>query len=237
MSNYRTAIDRILRRAMRGNLDNILSLVEPNAAARFVDLGCADGSWSLECAARIGTNQVFGVEIVEDWIREANGKGVQVRASDLNERIPFDDGFFDCVHSNQVIEHLVDTDRYLAEHNRVLKMGGYLVLSTENAASWHNIGALLMGWQMFSLTNISDISGIGNPFALWRGRKDARKSMQHMRIFAYRGLREYIEYFGFKVESVMGSGYYPLPWWVGRLDPRHSHYLAIKARKVSALSS
>lgn len=217
---------------MLGNKANILSLLETNPGSRFVDLGCANGAWSRECAARIGTDSVYGVEIVEGWIRDAGEKGIEVRAADLNERIPFDDGFFDCVHSNQVIEHLMDTDRFLAEHNRVLKPGGYMILSTENASSWHNIGALVMGWQMFSLTNISSKTGIGNPFALWRGREDARKSMQHMRILSYRGLIEYVECFGFKVERMMGSGYYPLPWWVGRADPRHSHYIVVKARKV-----
>lgn len=232
MSKYRSLLDGVLRRAMRGNLNNILALVEENPDAHFVDLGCAGGAWTEECARRIGTSHVYGVEIVDDWLREATKKGITVRPADLNEKIPFDDQFFDCVHSNQVIEHLAETDRFLAEHNRVLKPGGYLVMSTENASSWHNIGALMMGWQMFSLTNISSRAGVGNPFALWRGREDSRKSMQHMRIFAYRGLIEYIECFGFKVERVMGSGYYPLPWWVGRCDPRHSHYIVVKARKL-----
>lgn len=48
--------------------------------------------------------------------------------------------------SNQVIEHLYDTDNFVAEVHRILRSGGTAVVSTEKAASWHT-GSLLLGWQ------------------------------------------------------------------------------------------
>lgn len=232
MNRLQKLIDRAFLHSMNGNKANILRLMEPDSACRFVDLGCDDGSWSVECGKRLGTLQLCGVEVAEKRVALAKVRGVQAIQGDLNKRLPFDDEFFDCVHSNQVIEHLLDTGAFMREVNRVLKNGGYSIISTENASSWHNIAALMLGWQMFSLTNISYKAGVGNPFALYRGRLDARDSWQHIRIFSYRGLIEYVECYGFRVERVLCSGYYPLPYWVARIDPRHGHYIALKARKI-----
>lgn len=46
--------------------------------------------------------------------------------------LPFDDASFDVVFSTEVIEHVLDTQRWLAELLRVLKPGGRLELSTPN---------------------------------------------------------------------------------------------------------
>ena len=85
-----------------------------------------------------------------------------------NDRLPYDDESFDVVCSNQVIEHLARTDNFVSEILRVLRPGGYAVTSTENLASWHNIAALALGWQPFSLSNVSKVLGLGNPLAIYR---------------------------------------------------------------------
>src|SRR5207237_1346369 len=96
----------------------------------------------------------FGVSFRSSWAHRFR----------LNADIPIRDESFDAISSNQVIEHLSDTDIFLAESFRVLRPGGHVVVSTENMSSWHNLAALLLGWQAFSLTNITDKrSGIGNP--------------------------------------------------------------------------
>jgi SAM-dependent methyltransferase len=185
---------------------------------------------------KIGTEQVYGVEVVDELILQAQAKGITVEKGDLNKLIPFEDNYFEIIHANQVIEHLYNTEKFMLEINRLCNMGGVIVLSTENASSWHNIFALMLGWQMFSLTNIcSSSGGIGNPLAIHRGANISYKSMEHIRIFAYRGLIEYIKHFGFKVESILCSGYYPLPNWFAKIDPRHGHFITIKARKTKQL--
>ncbi|HIE00427.1 MAG TPA: class I SAM-dependent methyltransferase [Thiotrichaceae bacterium] len=219
--------------AYQGNNNNIISLLEHNPKAKFLDLGCSDGTWTTECAKKMGTKQVYGVEVVDELISQAQSKGITVEKGDLNKFIPFEDNAFDVMHANQVIEHLYDTEHFMLEINRLCKMGGVIVLSTENASSWHNLFALMLGWQMFSLTNIcSTKAGMGNPLAIHRGNNISYQSMQHIRIFAYRGLIEYIEHFGFKVERILCSGYYPLPNWFAKIDPRHGHFITIKARKI-----
>lgn len=85
----------------------------------------------------------------------------------MNKGIALENESIDVVFSNQVIEHLYETDKFISEIYRILKPGGYAVISTENLSSWHNIFALILGWQPFSLSNISSLrSSIGNPFGL-----------------------------------------------------------------------
>lgn len=214
------------------NQENILNLLELNSNAKFIDLGCDDGSWTLCCAKKINTNLIYGAEIANERATLAKEKNISVESADLNSSLPYSNESFDVVHTNQVIEHLYDTDKFMDEISRILKRGGYTIISTENASSWHNILSLILGWQMFSLTNISSKKGgIGNPLALHRGVSTINFSMQHHRIFSYRGLIEYIQCFGLKVEKILCSGYYPLPNIFSRIDPRHGHLITIKARK------
>ncbi len=215
------------------NQKNIHRLLEPNPNARFLDLGCDDGKITLDMAKKIGTPHVYGVEIVDSRILQAEEKGVKVKKGDLNRQFDFDDGSLDAIHANQVIEHIVESDSFVQEIYRVLKKGGYAVISTENASSWCNIFASLMGWQIFSLTNFSSRKqGMGNPLALHRGQGADLASWNHVRIYNIRGLKEYVEAFGFQVEKILGAGYFPLPAFIGNLDKTHSHFMTFKIRKV-----
>jgi SAM-dependent methyltransferase len=145
---------------------------------------------------------------------------------------PFREGSFDLVHANQVIEHVTDVDHFLSETHRVLRVGGIAIVSTENGSSWHNIMAAALGWQIFSLTNVSGrVRGVGNPMALHRGAPQDLQSWRHRTIFNYRGLIEFMAVHSLAVVSVAGAGYHPLPPQLGRIDVRHSHFITVKAIK------
>ncbi len=51
---------------------------------------------------------------------------------DLNQGLPFEDGRFDCVVLQEVIEHLQNPVLVMKEIHRVLKPGGVFILSTPN---------------------------------------------------------------------------------------------------------
>lgn len=121
-----------------------------------------------------------------------------------------------------------------------MKILGQVIISTENASSWCNILASILGWQIFSLTNFSSLApGLGNPFTLRRSSQEKQSvlplhresSWNHIRILNYCGLKEYLETANFKVEALVGAGYFHLPSILGRFDPIHAHFLTIKARK------
>jgi len=227
-------LQKLYQKAVHHNHQNIFNLLGKNSQAAFLDLGCDDGRLTLKLAVKIATKDIYGVEIVDERINEAQNKGIKVKKFDLNHKFDYSDNFFDIVHANQVIEHIHNSDNFVAEIYRVLKPGGYAVISTENASSWCNIFASLMGWQIFSLTNFSaKKQGIGNPFALHRDNKAKLKSWNHMRIYNIRGLKEYFEAYGFKVSKIKGAGYFPLPSILGSLDKTHCHFMTFKIRKYA----
>ena len=224
---------RLFQRAMKDNLEQVRAAVEGASSGqgvRLLDLGCWDGSVTRVYAA--SPSQVFGVELAHQAAHRAQVHNVSAVCADLNRSLPWRSGAFDVVTSNQVIEHLHDTDTFLMEIHRVLRPGGLLVLSTENLSSWHNIFALLLGWQAFSLTNVSQVAfGIGNPLANLRDAEPLDRGWEHLRIFSYRGLQELLIAHGFASVRIVGAGYFPLPASVGHLDPRHAALITAAARR------
>ena len=202
----------------------------------LLDVGCDDGERTLLLARSVAATELHGIEVVPEAAAAAERRGVIVAQHDLDDGAwPYPDERFDLLISNQVIEHVDDPDHFVSESLRVLRPGGTAVVSTENLASWHNIAALVFGWQPFSITNVSTTRlGIGNPLAIHRGADSSRPTWTHNQVFAYRGLVELFEAHGFDVVRVAGAGYYPLGARVGARDPRHAHFLTVTARRPGA---
>jgi SAM-dependent methyltransferase len=242
VGNY---ITKIWGEAEKEYKEKILSLIEKNPQGTMVDLGCDDGEWTMKLARAMKARKgnIYGVDVVKERYLLAKKKGIVVIDSDLNKKFPFKNGEFDFVHANQVIEHLWDLDLFAKEIKRILKKGGYAIICTENLSSWHNIFALLLGYQPFSLTNISFKGAIGNPLAFhsedlvndesaWKRTYGA---WHHTRVLSYGGLKDIFVKHGFKVDYYSGFGYFPLPSQVASvmssLDPRHAAFPVLKVRK------
>lgn len=212
--------------------NSIIKLATRHPKAQYLDCGCDDGSFTKQVANKIGTKNIFGIEIGKSAASKARKNGIQVKDSDLNKSFPFPDNSLDIVTANQVIEHLYDTDNFVREIFRVLKPNGYAVISTNNLASWHNLFSLLFGYQPFP----SDIStanpGLGKLIPIFEGDAD---SWAHLRIFTYKSLPKIMQHHGFVVEKIVGVGYYPLPSsianFIAEIDKRHSAYLTLRIRK------
>jgi|GEM_PF-326724 len=223
---------KLYNNAVMLNHENIKSLFDENCQAAFIDLGCGDGDITMKVANKIKTKNIYGVEIEKNDVIPGKQKGILIKEFNLNKKFDLEDNFFDIAYSNQVIEHLYDSDNFISEIYRILKPGGYAVIGTENASSWCNIFASIMGWQIFSLTNFSSKkSTIGNPLATLKYQGPNLKTSHHVRIFNIKGLREYFTVFGFNLEKTVGAGYFPFPAYFGKLDKIHSHFIAFKIRK------
>lgn len=205
----------------------ILDVAAPRHGAVLLDLGCGDGSFTVRVASRVQAGAVHGVELIDAAADAARARGVQTIGADLGERLPYEDASFDVIHSNQVIEHLPSTDQFLREIARLLRPGGYAVVSTNNLASWHNIVSLVLGFQP-PPCHVSDEILVGNPASFVDGRPGER-GQTHLRVFTGRALSRLAEHHGLTVEVQRTAGYYPLPAraarTASRLDPQHSAYL------------
>ena len=216
----------------------ILEALLPKPDAVVVDLGCGDGVFTVEVARRVGAARVMGVEFVDSIADRARDAGVEVAVADLGERLPLDDESVDVVHSNQVIEHLPRTDHFLAEIRRILRPDGYAVISTNNLSSWHNIVALIMGWQPFP-SHVSDSVFVGNPlnFAAGPTGMGSTPGQTHQRVFTGRALSELARHHGLEPDLEAAAGYYPLPPRAARVaarwDRRHGAFLVHRFRRAT----
>ena len=132
---------RFYESSVRSFKESILKLLEEDPEAKLLDCGCGDGEFTLEFAKKIGTNKVYGIEIDKEAAEEAKRKGIKIYNGDLNKKLPLISSFVDVIIANQAIEHLYDTDTFVKEIYRILKPNGYVIVSTPNLASWHNIFA------------------------------------------------------------------------------------------------
>ncbi len=207
----------------------ILESMPPRDGARLLDLGCGDGRWTLEVARHLGATEIHGVELLEERAIEARERGVDVLVADLSGPLDaYQDASFDVIHSNQVIEHVRETDCFLREIRRLLRPDGYALLSTNNLASWHNIVSLVLGWQPMPC-NVSDRVNVGNPLDLFDHRERASRGQTHLRVFTGRALTELAGYHGLRAVSERSAGYYPFPSRIAeqlaRIDRRHGAFL------------
>ncbi len=122
---------------LRGEIDGWLRPVLGNGD-RFLDLGCGPGML-LVAAAEQGIHGI-GVDVslvwlvvARQWILEQGG--APVLAAALGESLPFETGSLSAVAALDVIEHVGDAGRVLAEIDRVLEPDGRAALSTPNRYS------------------------------------------------------------------------------------------------------
>ncbi len=217
----------------------ILGSLRADPAAVLLDLGCDDGAWTENLRMRLGVppGNVYGLELVAERAALARARDFEVRVGDLDDVWPFEDASVDVAHANQVIEHVQRLDHFVAELKRVLRPAGIAIVCTENLASWHNVAALVLGYQPFSLTNISRLRPIGNRFALHAGEAPAGESWQHVHVLTLSALRDLFAAQGLVVERSWGAGYHPFPGRIAeplaQLDPRHAHFIGLVLRPCS----
>lgn len=210
------------------------SLIAPTQKAKILDIGVYRAELIIDRVKNIKKPEIFAVDLDSQAIASCKKMGIKAKKYNIEKGLPYKSNYFDIVSANQIIEHLVNIDLFFSEINRVLKPKGYLILSTENLSSWHNLFALLLGWQAFS-QHISTKKNIGNPLKL-NLEIGGDKHDCHLQIFTPRGLKELAKMYNLKVESHYGAGYYPfggnLSKLLSKIDPTHSAFIGIKARKT-----
>ena len=94
-----------------------------------LDIGCHSGTFTKQILSKIGTKEIYGIDISPAAIKRAKEKipfGHFIVAD--AEELPFENDFFNGVFCLEVLEHVDDPGAALKEINRVLKKGGYVVM-------------------------------------------------------------------------------------------------------------
>lgn len=109
---------------------------------RVLDLGCRFGALTRAYAEG---NDVTGVDVDREALAEAAKLGIETRFADVEEPLPFEEGSFDVVVAGELVEHLREPERLVAEVRRVLRPGGRFVGSVPNFFRLRNRLAMLAG--------------------------------------------------------------------------------------------
>jgi len=198
----------------------VLSLLERNEQADLLDLGSGDyRRLTLAAAKKTLAKSITCVDL--DDIGRPTGESLIHYKEDLNNPLSLEKEY-DIIIASHIIEHLWNTDGFIKEMYRVLKPGGYAIISTPNLASWHNLVYLLLGKQ-------PDVATISDELYPWKEKPG------HQRIFTATELVRLLEFHGFTIERVVGTSYYPLMGplanWLARTDWKHAGNITIKVRK------
>jgi len=107
-----------------------------------LDVGCGLGTYVKEF--RRYTPHAFGIDVDEDRVAQGSRTlpYLQVCAS---EYLPFPDRTFDVVVLNEVIEHVHDDARTVAECLRVLRPGGRIVIFAPNRLYFFETHGIYLG--------------------------------------------------------------------------------------------
>lgn len=120
--------------------------------AKVLDVGCGGGLLAEEFAA-LGC-RVTGIDpsvsSIETARRHAAGKGLEIDYRvGTGEQLPLPDAHYDIVYCCDVLEHVDDLDRVIAESARVLRPGGLYLFDTINRTpfSWLVAIKIFQDWK------------------------------------------------------------------------------------------
>jgi ubiquinone/menaquinone biosynthesis C-methylase UbiE len=166
----------VVRRLMAGferDLDELFALAAPRSV---LDVGCGEGVLVQRWARRLGEGRVVGIDLEEDSIQAGWERH---RAPNLEYRVmpadtlPFGADEFDLVSAIEVLEHLPDPERTLAEMARCSR--GHLLVSVPREPLW----------RMLNMARGAYLTALGNtPGHLnhWSRRSFVRMLSRHGRV-------------------------------------------------------
>ncbi|HET6893020.1 MAG TPA: class I SAM-dependent methyltransferase [Pyrinomonadaceae bacterium] len=118
-----------LQRRLEVVFDELLKEI-PLSGRKVLDAGCGTGyfsKWALDRGAR-----VTSVDIGINLLREARKKGMLNLVAGDVMKLGFGDATFDVVISSECIEHTPSPETAVSEMVRVLRPGGFLVVTCPN---------------------------------------------------------------------------------------------------------
>ena len=192
-------------------------LVERGAAGVLADVGCGTGTLSRRLLARF--DRVIGVDIVR---YEGLPPEVDFRLGDLDrEPLPIDDSSVDVAAAVETIEHLENPFAFVRELVRIVRRGGWVVVTTPNQLSALSLLTLIVKRRFSAFQDSS-----------YPAHRTALLEVDLRRIAAECGLRE-VEIRYTCSGRIPGTGaHYPGP--LARLSPGlFSDNVLLAGRKVA----
>lgn len=217
-------------------------------ARRRIAKSLSSGGYCLDCGAggghqfrhlkkhiNLSKENYYGIEWDVKSVSSADKNGLKVIQGDLNQKMPFEDNFFQCVFGLSVLEHLVRGCHFLQEAHRVLKPKGHLILITPNLSAWFNVFLLAIGRMPSSGPHPDSKRLLQKNRTIQFGERkilhveEDVPTDRHLVVFTYRTLYDFLNLMGFRKITARAYGYYPFPKkmqpLLEKLDPWHCHQM------------
>jgi SAM-dependent methyltransferase len=171
----------------------------PEQTGRWADLGCGRGEF-LELAGQRG-HAGFGLDRERPGLADVAGGRRGALVADLTRGLPLRDAALDGATLIEVIEHVLCAEALVAELARVVRPGGWLIVSTPNVVHWTYRWRALTGHppkqegrhvRFFTQGSLARLLGRGG--FRTRGRASFGKQALLGRLLALFGRREKVRY-------------------------------------------
>jgi 2-polyprenyl-3-methyl-5-hydroxy-6-metoxy-1,4-benzoquinol methylase len=182
----------------------IRTIVRRARGVRVLDVGCAQGNFTLALAER--GYHVVAVDLRHSFLQYLRMKHERGSARCINaslDGLPFRRASFDVVLLGEVIEHVANPERLLDDAASLLREGGILVLTTPNGDRLH--------------TGLPNLSAIRDRAALER-RQFEPDADGHLFLLTRDELLDAVRTTGLRMVS---HEFFSSPWVTGRLRFRH----------------
>ena len=127
----------LVRRMMSGFHSALDELWDHASPASVLDVGCGEGVLTEEFAERLDSRRIVGVDLDDPKLRAEwatrTRPNLEYRAVEPGD-LPFEDGEFDLAAAIEVLEHVPDPQRTLAEMARVAER--WLLVSVPREPVW-----------------------------------------------------------------------------------------------------
>ncbi|TLY35838.1 MAG: class I SAM-dependent methyltransferase [Nitrospirae bacterium] len=164
-------------------------------SGRLLDAGAAYGLFLSTAASHF---EGIGIDVSEYAASVARDEfGMNVQARDI-ERTGLPDDHFDAIVLWDIIEHLIHPIDALREMHRVLKPGGWIFISTDDAAHW--LPRLLgsQWWALAAPLHLCHFSKRGMTVAFQRARLELKEFAKDPRRYS---VSDIIKHFGVSYQS------------------------------------
>ncbi|MFH1282170.1 MAG: class I SAM-dependent methyltransferase [bacterium] len=164
------------------NRNEMLKFI-PAEYTRVLEIGCAEGEF---ISFLKNDSEKWGVELNVESASRAKNKFNKLLIGDyfaVKDQLP--DDYFDLIICNDIIEHFIDHDKFLASIKSKLRSRGFFVASLPNVRYYKNLYNLLIKKD-------------------WQYEEYGVLDSTHLRFFTIKSIRQTFEKHGFVLEMAAG---------------------------------
>ncbi|MCC6179577.1 MAG: class I SAM-dependent methyltransferase [Chloroflexi bacterium] len=162
---------------------------------RILDIGCGLGMYVDKF--RRFSDEVYGVDVDPEKVAQASEWLPNISVAP-GEHLPFEDGMFDVILLNEVIEHVDDDRLTIQEAYRCLRPGGHIIIYAPNRLyPFETHGFYVFGTYYFRLL----------PVVNWLPQAIRDVFCPHVRVYTARAIRDLFR--GLDVEFTAVTHIYP----------------------------